>query len=222
MSKNLQISDPEEDLTLKLWDGDDSAKGELLVACEGTIERAMRRAFPALSAEDAEDVVCEAIRRFWLWREKFDPTKSSIRSRLYWFAEKVAMEYRAGKLKRHRAQLIENAVDPEFFSQIEAVEIATEPPDDVLPTPSPIQKALAACFRALPELQRDILQAYGDAGPYQLDASRLGKELGNYYKGGVPIPAGTIRTYRSRAWDNLESCMRKKNFDLEKLGYFND
>lgn len=222
MAKGTQPVNMEEELTLKLWGSDESAKGELLVHWGNKLVGAIRKSFPTLSAEDAEDVVCEAIQRFWVWREKFDPSKSSIGSRLYWFANKVAMEFRAGQLKRHQARIRERGVDAEFFAGIAAPEEEHEAPDDKGSTPSPVQRALQECFKALSELQRDILQSYGDAGSYELDAASLGVELGHKHKGGVPIPAGTIRTNKSRAWDAMDLCMRKKCFDLAALGYSNE
>lgn len=222
MAKSTQPANLEEDLTLKLWEGDETAKGELLVLWGNTLVGAIRKSFPTLSAEDAEDVVCEAIQRFWVWREKFDPSKSSIGSRLYWFAEKVAMEFRAGVLKKHQARVKEKGVDSEFFAGIATPMEEPEPPDDKGTSPSPVQRALQECFKALSDLQRDILQAYGDAGSYELDASSLGVELGHKHKAGVQIPAGTIRTNKSRAWDAMDLCMKKKNFDLAALGYSNE
>lgn len=222
MTTKTRPTNPDEDLTYKLWGGDDSAKGELLTAWGGRTEKAIRRAFPALSAEDAEDVVCEAIQRFWVWRDKFDPGKSSIGSRLYWFAEKVATEFRAGQLKRHQARIKEKGVNAEFFDQVEAPLEEADPPDDLGPKPTPLQRALEECYKALSDLQRDILRAYGDAGTYELDAGELGRELGHKHKEGVPIPAGTVRTNKSRAWDAMDLCMKRKTFDLKALGYSND
>jgi DNA-directed RNA polymerase specialized sigma24 family protein len=222
MAKSPQPSNLDEDLTLKLWEGDESAKGELLVHWGNKLVAAIHKSFPTLSAEDVEDVVCEAIQRFWVWREKYDPSKSSIGSRLYWFADKVATEFRAGQVKKHRARIREKGVDSEFFAGIASAVDEPEPPDDKAPSPSPVQRALQECFKALSDLQRDILRAYGDAGSYELDAASLGVELGGKHKSGVPIPAGTIRTNKSRAWDAMELCMKKKSFDLAALGYSNE
>ncbi|MBL9149853.1 MAG: sigma-70 family RNA polymerase sigma factor [Phycisphaerae bacterium] len=222
MAKSTPKANLEEDLTLKLWEGDESAKGELLVHWGNKLVGAIRKSFPTLSAEDCEDVVCEAIQRFWMWREKFDPGLSSIGSRLYWFAKHVAMEFKSGQLKRHQARIRERGVDAEFFDNIVAPVEEPEPPDDQGKSPSPVQRALRECFATLSVLQQDILQAYGDAGLYELDAASLGVELGQKHKSGVPIPAGTIRTNKSRAWDAMDLCMKKKHFDLAALGYSNE
>jgi len=219
MASKTAAANINDDLTLKLWDGDESAKGELLIACGGRVEVAIKRAFPALSAEDAEDVVGEAIRRFWIWRDKFNPTKAKLFTMLYKFADQVGVEYRTGRLKWQQAQIMERGVDAEFFQRVAAPEPAEEPSDDSGTKPSAVQRALAECFGALSDLQKDILQRFADARGYEIDAATVGKDLGDKHKGGVPIPGGTIRTNRSRAWESLDACMKKKNFDLGTLGY---
>lgn len=211
----------EEALTLRMWDGDDNVRGELLVRLGTTLINAIRKSYPSLSADEAEDVVCEAIVRFWVWREKYDPAKSSIRSRLYWFATRVAMEYVGGVVKKHQGRIREKGVEAEFFESIPAEMDEPEPDDDHGKQPSPIQRSLRECFSKLSDLQREILQAIAEAGAYGVDAGELGVRLGDKFKDGVPIPAGTIRTNKSRAWESLDLCMKSKGFDLTALGYTN-
>ncbi len=222
MANMAEPSDLQDSLTLKLWEGDESAKGELLVAWGTRVEQAIRNAFPTLSFEDCEDVVAEAIRRFWMWREKYDPRRAAISTMLYKFAAQVAVELRTGRLKWQQSQIREKGVDADFFERIEAPVVPTVPADDHGPRASPVQKALATCFAALPALQKDILLRYGEAGGFEIDAATVGRELGEKYKSGVPIPGGTVRTYRSRAWDSLDICMKKKSFDLKALGYLDE
>lgn len=222
MANVKKTSQAEDELTLKLWDGNDSVKGELLVACGGRIEVAIRCKFPGLSVEDAEDVVAEAIRRFWMWRKKFDPKRAKLFTMLYKFADEVACECRTGRLKAQQAQILEKGVDADFFLRVEAPATEGDPPDDMENKPSPVQKALAECFGALSDLQKDILERFAAARQGGVDAATVGKDLGDKHKDGVPIPAGTIRTNRSRAWDSLDACMRRKGFDLNALGYTNE
>jgi DNA-directed RNA polymerase specialized sigma24 family protein len=222
MPDGPEHTDLDHDLTLKLWGGDDTAKAELLHAWGVVVEKAIRKAYPALKGDDPEDVVAEGIQRFWLWRDKYDPNVASIMTMLYMFAEQVAIERRTGKLNWQRQQIRERGVDADFFERVKARPELPEPPDDAGPKQSPFQRQLAECFSKLPALQQDILQAYGDAGHYPLDATALGIELGKKYKDGSPIPGGTIRGYKSRAWETLDLCMKKKNFDLEAMGYFDE
>lgn len=210
-----------EEVALRLWDGDETVKADLLMGCGPSIQAAIQKKFPRLTAEDVEDVFCEAVQRFWMWRNKFDPAKSSVGSRLYWFAEKVACEHAAGRLKRHSPRQKERAVAPEFFSRIEDMREEPEPValDDVGDKPSAVQRAVRDCFQKLPPLQQDILVRYIEAGEYTLDAAAVGEELGQKHKGGVAIPGGNIRTYHSRAKATLKACMKTKQFDLVALGY---
>ncbi len=164
----------------------------------------------------------EAIRRFWIWREKYDPSKAKIFTMLFKFSDQVATEFRSGRLRWQQEQNLEQGVDADFFERVEALGPVDDPPDDAGPKASPVQKTLADCYGALSELQRNILSCYSDAGSYEVDAATIGKELGNKHKNGVPIPGGTIRTTKSRAWDSLDMCMKKKGFDLKALGYSND
>lgn len=219
MANKTTPADLQDDLTLKLWDGDDSAKGAILKAWGGRTMLAIIKGYPSLSADEIEDVISESMLRFWVYREKYDPARAKIGTLLYKIATRVASEHISGQLSWQKARIKEEGRDAQFFADIQADEPVTEPPDDVSAKPSPVQKALADCYAALPDLQRDILQAYGQAGHYPLEAATLGKEMGHKHKQGVPIPAVTIRVYRKRAWDNLELCMKKKNFDLQALGY---
>lgn len=215
----MQSLDMDDDLTLRLWEGDDSVKGDLLMEWGGRVKAAIRKAYARLSEEDLEDVIAEAVMRFWVYRERYDPSKARIGTLLYKMADNVAKERISGRLAWQKARIKERGVSDEFFADIASELAETVAPDDIGPGQSPLQKALADCFGQLQGLQQDILQAYFDAGSYPLDAATLGIELGDKHKNGVPIPGGTIRVSKSRAWDSLEGCMRKKRFDLPALGY---
>ena len=222
MQKQGDTTNLQEELTLKLWGGDDTVKGDILRHAGLAVEKAIHRGYPKLSDVDAEDVVAEAIQRFWIWRDRYDPNRASVFTMLYKFANHVASEHRGGRLKCQKQRIREVGVDAEFFQQIEAPEPDSIPADDQGVHASPVQKALADCFHALSNLQQDILHRYADAGLYELDAATVGKELGNKHKNGVPIPASTVRANRSRAWDSIDLCMKRKNFDLKALGYSNE
>lgn len=213
----------QEELTLEMWDGNDAAKGKLLLAWGMRVEKAIHKAFPTLSIGDIEDVVAEAIKRFWKWRANYDPEKATIYTMLYRFAEHVACEYRSGRYKWQKERIREVGLDAEFFQDIAVDDEDAEEQDTDDPVkPNPLQRALKDCFEQISELQQEILQHYADANGYEVDSATIGKELGNKHKNGVPIPGGTIRTNKSRAWDSINKCMKKKNFDLKELGYINE
>jgi RNA polymerase sigma factor (sigma-70 family) len=213
MPNGASAAETQEDLTLRLWEGDDSVKAELIVQYTFRLETAISRSYPTLSAQDVEDVVAEANIRFWVWREKYDPKQSKIYSRLYWLADKVASELRSGRLKWQRQRIKEKGIDADFFERIEDESTADETSDDSDAESTEELRMLKQCFDSLPELQKDILHAYADAGQYELDAGVLGKDLGDKHKDGVPIPAGTIRTNKSRGWSLMDACMKKKGFE---------
>lgn len=210
----------QDDLTLRLWDGDDSVKGELILLFVSQVEGAIRRAYPSLSEIDAEDVVAEAIRRFWGWREKYDPERAKISTVLYRFADHVASEYRSGRYKWQKARLGEVGGADEFFASLESSPESTA--DEAEDTDEPdtrLGKAIRRAVESLPEIQQEILWAYADAGDYPLDAAVLGRELGDKHQNGVPIPAGTIRVYKSRAKETLTKQLLRDGYDLNKMGF---
>lgn len=213
----------QDDLTLRVWGGDDSAKAELLVAWGGRVERAIAKAYPTLSGDDPEDVVAEAIRRFWEWRDKYNPDKASIMTMLYRFADQVAVERVTGRLNWQNQQIREKGLDADCFKRADDGPI-DDPPDDAGAKRSPVQTGLAECYEKLVPLQQDILRAYGEAQSkeFPLDAASLGTELGKKHKNGVPIPGGTIRVNKLRGWENLDACMKRKGFDLKAMGYFDE
>ncbi len=210
------LADLQDDLTLRLWEGDESAKGAILNAWGGRVLFAIRKRY-SVSVDDAEDIVCEAMMRFWEWREEYDPNKAKVGTVLYKIATNVAAERISGRLAWQKAKLKEEKWDAKYFEKVQADEQDADAPDDVGPNPSPLQEALRKCWESLPALQQDILRAFSDAGAYVLEAATLGRELGAKHRGGTPIPGGDIRVYKKRGWDSLERCMKKKNHDISDL-----
>lgn len=215
-------TESEDDLILRMWDGDDSAKGDILKAWGGCVLKSIRNAYPSLSEEDIEDVVCEAMKRFWVYRMEYDPNRAKVGTVLYVIAKNVAMEHISGRLNWQKAKLMEKGKAAEFFENILTPITEEDPPDDTESKQSPIQRALEECWKALPPLQQDILRAYGDAGSYPMEAATLGIELGQKHKQGTPIPGGTIRVNKMRGWDSIERCMKKKNHDISYLRSTNE
>ncbi|MCC6361275.1 MAG: hypothetical protein IT450_21260 [Phycisphaerales bacterium] len=217
MAKQPTLTETDDDLALRLWDGDDSVKGDILKAWGGRVLLAIRKCYPGLSEQDAEDVVCEAVVRFWEYREKYDPKRAKVGTLLYKIATRVAAEHISGQLSWQKARLKEECRVAEFFEEVLASAPNEDPPEDTGPKQSPFQRALEECWKAISPLQRDILRAFGDAGSYPLEAATLGKELGVKYKGGTPIPGVSIRGEKKRGWDNIELCMKRKNHDISHL-----
>lgn len=217
VKKQVQTEEIEDDLTLALWEGDDSVKGRILKAWGGRVLLAIQKSYPTLSDDDAEDVVCEAMVRFWEYRKKYDPNRAKVGTLLYKIATRVAAERISGQFAWQKARLKEEFRAAEFFEEVLANVDEEDPPEDIGPKQSLLQCSLEECWKALSPLQRDILRAFADAGTYPLEAASLGKELGEKHRGGTPIPGGTIRVEKKRGWDSIEVCMKRKNHDISHL-----
>ena len=204
----------DQDMTLRVWDGDEAVLGELVMKHYGAIRSFIQRSYPRLRDEDVEDIVSEGIWRFWSCRQRYDG-KRPLGPWLCKFAINVAMEFVARRFKWQKARQLEVHVD---FPIESAAAKETEDKLDRVETQNPkllseIQRVIAK----LPPLQRDIWYAYAFAGNLTPDAGALGVELGMKYENGVPIPAGTIRVYKSRAIGTVKAEMKKLGYDLDRL-----
>ena len=215
MDKASQPTNLNEDIILRAWDDDESVLGQLVLDDAGTLERAIANEFRRLSAEEVADVIAEAIKRFWEWRHKFDGQRS-IRACLYRIANNVASELVSGRLKWQKSRNLESSVDQAQFEEYQ--DNSDSRLDEIEIKHPQICDDLYQVIQQLSEIQQAVIWAYGLAGDFELDASDLGRELGKKYKNGVPIPAGTIRQHKKRAKDTITSEMKKRGYDLERLG----
>lgn len=205
----------DDDLALRAWDDDETVQGEILVHYGGALECVIANQFDRLSSAEVEDVIAEAIKRFWEWRHNFDG-KQSVRACLYRIATRVASELVSGRLNWQKTRNLERSYDQSHFE--ERNDEAETKLDDIEQRHPKICEDLKQVIGKLPDIQQDVIWAYGLAGDFELDAAHLGRELGNKYKDGVPIPAGTIRQYKKRAKDTIINEMRRRGHDLERLG----
>jgi DNA-directed RNA polymerase specialized sigma24 family protein len=221
-----RVQTEQDELILKLWDGDESAKGELVLLCAGRVEAGIQREFPALTEVEVEDVVAEAIKRFWKWRESYDPEAATLQTVIYGIAANVASEFRSGRYKWQKIRLRQVEDPVGLFDRTRYADAPDAAESD--PKPPELQDALLvevrAVFESLPALQQDILRAYADAeaSEFELDAGDLGKELGIKHQDGVPIPAVTIRVYKLRAKAAIEKKLARAGHDLKAKGYTDD
>ena len=96
----------DDDLALRAWDNDENVQGELLLHYGGALERTIANGFSRLSPIEVEDVIAEAIKRFWESRHNFDGQRS-IRAYLYRIAKSVASELVSGKLNWQKSRNLE-------------------------------------------------------------------------------------------------------------------
>lgn len=210
---------PDDDLVLRAWEGDEEVKGAIILRFVPALERAIGHRFGRLHSGEVEDVVAEAIRRFWVARMKFDPHRVRLGACLYRLSKQVACEYTSGRLKWQKARLLEESNHDAFFETHSGPDAADLELDRIETSNSPLLKALGEEFHRLDPMERDIWQTFADADGYEVDASQLGIEMGEKYKGGVAIPGGTIRVIKHRAKDKLVRGMAARGFDLKKMGY---
>tara|TARA_R110002126_G_scaffold178268_2_gene327196 strand:- start:1305 stop:1961 length:657 start_codon:yes stop_codon:yes gene_type:complete len=215
MNESSQSANLTEDLTLRAWENDESVLGELVLSYAGKLERAIANEFRRFSPAEVEDVVAEAIKRFWEGRHDFDGQKN-IGAYLYRIAQHVACELVSGRLNWQKSRNLERSIDLFLVESDGGVPVSDL---EELESQNPkICDDLNEVVRQLSEIQQDVIWAYAFAGDFELDSAHLGRELGNKYKDGIPIPAGTIRQYKKRAKDKIFSEMNKRGYDLEKLG----
>ena len=206
MNKYLDAPPDEEEITLRMWENDESCL-EDIVRLTAPIERAIAKRFPSLK-NHVEDIVTEAICRLWSGRKNYDSSRK-LRPYLYQIAANVACELLEGRLNWQKARNLEEA---KVQDELQAIPNRTTNKDllENLEANKPeLFKELLAVVNQLSDIKKDVVVAYALSGDYQLDAATLGIELGKKYCDGVPIPAGTIRQHKKRGMEFVNREMRK-------------
>lgn len=209
----MENSESEQDLqdaiALKVFDGDESAITDMLIHYGPRIERALLERFRGtLTVEDIEEVISDAVRRFWSIRTEYDDKKASIRWLLYVIARRQARDVL--RLGWRKAKLLELNVEREFLEgqYVDERHVGAAAPDDP-PAPEAIARrdqAVRDALAELPDVQRAILE-HDALADDEVDSAELGRQLGG-------IPGGTIRVYRSRAKEAFRKGMKKRGFDV--------
>ena len=205
----------DDDITLRVWEGDESVLAELVMKHFGVLERFVAREFPSLGFVQPEDIVGEGIRRFWKCRDRYDGSRP-IRSYLYEFVRHVAMETVARRFKWMKSAALEcqapvdqacDGQDGKLESRLDEIEESTP-------------KLLGAVKQAMSRLKpihREILEAYAFCGSVEPDAASLGRELGEKFNNGVPMPAGTVRVNKLRARQAFENELVQLGVNVDQL-----
>jgi len=202
---NQTTSDIQDEVAIKLWDGDVTVIAEILIQYAPCLEKALGGKYPSFSSQDLEDIVSEAIKRLWAKRNEYDDSKGSVRCLLYRIADNCAKDIlKSGwqKLQDRRENLYNGSLE-EMICAETADEKENELPDNY---DSKINKDLRTIVKNLPDIQQKITWAFALAPEGEINASILSKELG--------YPAGTIRQYLKRAKDTIRAEMKKRGHDL--------
>lgn len=203
--ENQTTSGIQDELAIRLWDGDETVIAEILVQYAPCLEKALGGKYPSFSPQDLEDIVCEAIKRLWAKRNEYDDSKGSVRCLLYRIADNCAKDIlKSGwqKLQDKRKNFYDDSFE-EMITADTTDEDKNELPDDYN---SKINKDLRAVVENLPNIQQKIVWAFALAPEGEINASMLSKELG--------YPAGTIRQYLKRAKDMIRAEMKKMGHEL--------
>ena len=194
----------QDDVAIRLWDSDETVLAEILVQYAPSIEKAIGGKYPLFSPQDLEDIVCEAIKRLWAKRDKYDDSKGKVSGLLYRIADNYAKDIlKSGwqKLQNKRESFYEDSLKDIIDTKIEDDE--NEPSSNY---DSKFNKDLRAIVNKLPDIQQKIVWAFALAPEGEINAPVLSKELG--------YPAGTIRQYLKRAKDAIHAEMKRKGHNL--------
>jgi DNA-directed RNA polymerase specialized sigma24 family protein len=200
-----------EDLTLRAWSDDETVLADLVLQCAGAIETSVAK-LPGVK-NIAEDVVCEAIARFWKFRHRYDG-KRPLKAYLYRIAVNVAKEFVTGRLNWQKSRCMEAATEDGLIEQVPEKTNGTIATEQTETQTTRRDEALRSAMIKLTPVRKDIIEAYAFAGDHRVDAGQLGIELGRRHNNGVPYPAVTVRQHKLRAKEVIVLEMRKSGFDL--------
>ena len=195
-------------IAMKVFDGDESAITDMLVHYGPRIERALLKRFRGLlSVEDLEEIICDALRKFWSARARYDDKKGDIRRLLYVIALRLARDVL--RLGWRKAKLLELDAAGESVEAryVDDRHVGASIEDDPPPAATTVKReqAVRDTLAELPEVQRKILE-HDALAEDEVDSSELGRRLGG-------IPGGTIRVYRARAQEAFRKGMKKRGYD---------
>jgi RNA polymerase sigma factor (sigma-70 family) len=195
----------QDEVSIRLWDGDETVLAEILVQYAPSLERAIGRKYPSFSPQDLEDIVCEAIKRLWAKRDEYDDSKGNVSGLLYRIADNYAKDIlKSGwqKLQGRRKSFYEDSLEDIIDAKVED-ENENEPSSN---HDSKFNRDLRAIVNNLLDIQKEIALAFALAPEGEINAPILSKELG--------YPAGTIRQYLKRARDTIRAEMKERGHDL--------
>lgn len=189
----MAFSESPPDLGLRLRAGDEDVLEAILCAHGPPIAALLKlRLSWQFSATDLEDVLAMALFRLWQHRERFDPSKASLRVWFFRIAENIARD--VFKHGWHKARQLERIYELEALADVPDPRSDHDPIDVEPVLTLPIQQ-LREVIALLPEAQRLIVLADAASREGIVPSQDLSKELG--------IPASTVRVYRRRALERL-------------------
>lgn len=200
----------DENIALRLWDGDETVLAELAVEFGPQLEIALKKKY-GICSEDAEDSVAAGILCFWKIRDRYDPSRS-LRAFLYRIVDRIALKHKTGHLKWQMQRNRERIIDPDLLAELVSVNEQVETGTKSEPSKEH-SKIVQDAISTLSETERKVLVAYADAGDKsEIDSTKLGIKLGLELNG-IPIPGGTIRQQKKRAIEKMKAELTKRGYN---------
>ena len=223
VSQNGQAEEIDR-LPERLANGDEKTLEEILREYGPPVRGLLARKYCGVLGEgDFEDVLSIALFRVWQHRERFDPTRASLKAWFYRIATNAARDVlRYGWHKARRlevsyeaASLASVSVDPasvgraaeasDAFSENDRSE--TDSDDVENPEHEEVRQLLREVLATLSEKQRRIVLADAASKEGKVPSQELSDELG--------IPPATVRVYRRRAIEKLRKEMDRRGLKRE-------
>jgi RNA polymerase sigma-70 factor (ECF subfamily) len=219
VSQNGQAEEIDQ-LPERLANGDEGALEQILREFGPPVRGLLARKYCGVLGEgDFEDVLSIALFRVWQHRERFDPTRASLKAWFYRIATNAARDvlrygwYKARRLEvsYEAASLASVSVDPaaeagDAFSQTEQGDEG-DSADVENPEHEEVRQLLREVLATLSEKQRRIALADAASKEGKVPSQELSNELG--------IPPATVRVYRRRAIEKLRKEMDRRGLKRE-------
>lgn len=205
-------------LSERLARGEENALEDVLREYGPPVRGLLARKYCGVLGEgDFEDVLAIALFRVWQHRERFDPTRASLKAWFYRIATNAARDVlRYGWHKARRlevsyegASLASVSVDPAAeVSDVFSSEEDDSDSDDVEnPEHEEVRQLLREVLATLSEKQRRIVLADAASKEGKVPSQELSDELG--------IPPATVRVYRRRAIEKLRKELDRRGLKRE-------
>lgn len=204
-------------LTERLANGDETALEQILREFGPPVRGLLARKYCGVLGDgDFEDVLSIALFRVWQHRERFDPTRASLKAWFYRIATNAARDVlRYGWHKARRLEVSYEAASLASVSVMEAGEAFSQTRrsagDDSADVKKPeheeVRQLLREVLATLSDAQRRIVLADAASKEGKVPSQELSDELG--------IPPATIRVYRRRAIEKLRKELDRRGLKRE-------
>ncbi|MDA0587526.1 MAG: sigma-70 family RNA polymerase sigma factor [Planctomycetota bacterium] len=201
----------------RLANGDETALEQILREFGPPVRGLLARKYCGVLGEgDFEDVLSIALFRVWQHRERFDPTRASLKAWFYRIATNAARDVlRYGWYKARRLEVSYEAASLASVRTMEAAEAFSQKEqsgendsaDVENPEHEEVRQLLREVLATLSDAQRRIVLADAASKEGKVPSQELSDELG--------IPPATIRVYRRRAIEKLRKELDRRGLKRE-------